>query len=252
MALARAVDQAGAKMLVGHHRRYSAIIDRAVGVIQSGALGPLVAVVGTALFYKAESEGYFDGPFAWRREPGGGPILINMVHEIGNLRALAGEIVEVQAMASAATRGFAVEDTAAITLRFASGALGTFMLSDTAASDRSWEHTSGEDHARFALAHTDDDDCYMVCGTRGSLAIPTMRLQRYRHDEDRSWHKALERTTIPLTVTDPLAAQIAHFCDVIRGVAEPWVSVHDGLQNLRVVAAIQDAARTGSVVRVDH
>ena len=155
-------------------------------------------------------------------------------------------------MASAATRGFAVEDTAAITLRFASGALGTFMLSDTAASDRSWEHTSGEDHARFALAHTDDDDCYMVCGTRGSLAVPTMRLQRYGRDEDRSWHKALERTTIPLTVTDPLAAQIAHFCDVIRGVAEPWVSVHDGLQNLRVVAAIQDAARTGSVVRVDH
>ena len=68
-----------------------------------------------------------------------------------------------------------------------------------------------------------------------------MRLQRYGRDEDRSWPKALQRTTIRLT------AQIVHFCDVIRGVAEQWVSVLDGLQNLRLVAAIQEAARTAAV-----
>ena len=71
-----------------------------------------------------------------------------------------------------------------------------------------------------------------------------MRLQRYGRDEDRSWHKALQQTTIPLT------AQIAHFCDVIRGVADLSVSVHDGLQNLRLVAASQKAARTAAVVRL--
>lgn len=175
-----------------------------------------------------------------------------MVHEVGNLRALAGDITEVQAFASSATRGFPVEDTAAVNLRFAGGALGTFMLSDTAATDRSWEHTSGEDTYRYSLAHTDEDDCYLVCGTWGSLAIPTMRLQRYLRDEDRSWHKALEKTTVPLEVLDPLAAQIEHFCDVIQGRAEPWVSVHDGLQNLRVIEAIHEAARTGQVVRIDR
>ncbi len=142
LAAAEAVD---ARILVGHHRRYSAIISEAIEVIESGALGDIVAVVGTALFYKAESEGYFDGPFAWRRRAGGGPILINLIHEIGNLRAMVGEIVAVQALTSNNTRGFEVEDTAAIGLRFANGALGTFMLSDTAASSRSWEHTSGED-----------------------------------------------------------------------------------------------------------
>ena len=71
-----------------------------------------------------------------------------------------------------------------------------------------------------------------------------MRLQRYGRDEDRSGHKALQRTTIRLT------AQIVHFCDVIRGVAEQWVSMQDGLQNLRLVAAIQKAARTAAVVRL--
>jgi predicted dehydrogenase len=79
-----------------------------------------------------------------------------------------------------------------------------------------------------------------------------MRLQRYLKDEDRSWHKALDKTTVPLEVIDPLAAQIAHFCDLIRGKAEPWVSVHDGLQNLRVVEAIHEAARTGQIVRIQQ
>ncbi|HLZ66835.1 MAG TPA: Gfo/Idh/MocA family oxidoreductase [Aliidongia sp.] len=250
VALLEAAERARAKMLVGHHRRYSSIIAKAVEVIGAGALGQIVAVVGTALMYKAESEGYFDGEYAWRKGPGGGPILINMVHEVGNLRALVGEITEVQAFATSATRGFAVEDTAAINLRFANGALGTFMLSDTAATDRSWEHTSGEDKFRYSLAHTDQDDCYLVCGTWGSLAIPTMRLQRYLKDEDRSWHKALDKITISSEVVDPLSAQIAHFCDVIRGHAEPWVSVRDGVQNLRVVDAIHEAARTGQIVRI--
>jgi predicted dehydrogenase len=210
-------------------------------------LGKIVAVVGTVLFYKAENEGYFDGPFAWRRELGGGPILLNMIHEVGNLRSLCGEIIAVQAFTSNATRNFPVEDTAAIALSFANGALGTFMLSDTAASDRSWEHTSGED-PRYAKAHTDEDDCYLVAGTFGSLAIPTMHVERYLKAQDRSWHKSLEKSVVELEVVDPLERQIAHFADVIRGKAKPLVSARDGLQNLRVVDAIVEAAKSGRVV----
>jgi predicted dehydrogenase len=247
LRLCATAEAADVPVLVGHHRRHSSIMARAVEVIQSGMLGKIVAVVGTVLFYKAESEGYYDGASAWRREPGGGPILLNMIHEVGNLRSLCGEIVAVQAFTSNATRNFPVEDTAAIALSFANGALGTFMLSDTAASDRSWEHTSGED-PRFVKAHTDEGDCYLVAGTFGSLAIPTMRVQRYLRTEDRSWHKSLEKSVVELEVVDPLERQIAHFVDVIRGKAKPLVSARDGLQNLRVVDAIVEAARTGRVV----
>ena len=142
-------------MLVGHHRRHSPILHKAVEIVRSGVLGPLVGVIGSAVFYKPDADGYYDGPNAWRRQPGGGPILINMIHEIGNLRAMVGEIVAVQAFASNATRGFAVEDTVAINLRFANGALGTFLLSDTAASPKSWEQTSQENKA---YASYDDED----------------------------------------------------------------------------------------------
>jgi predicted dehydrogenase len=245
--LCAAAEAGNVPILVGHHRRHSAIMAKAVEVIRSGALGRIVAVSGSVLFYKAENEGYFDGAYRWRQAPGGGPILLNMIHEIGNLRALCGEIVAVQAFTSNATRRFAVEDSAAIALRFASGALGTFILSDTAASDRSWEHTSGED-PRYDAAHTDDDDCYLIAGTFGSLAVPTMRLLRYPDAAGRSWHKPLTRSRMALERADPLERQMAHFADVVERRAAPLVSARDGLANLRVVDAIVEAARRGGVV----
>ena len=140
--LVEAAEAAGVPLLTGHHRNYSPIMARAREIVRSGVLGSIVAVVGTALFYKPDD--YFDVGGGWRREPGGGPILLNLIHEVNNLQSLVGDVVRVQATTSNATRGFPVEDTAAMVLTFANGALGTFLLSDAAASPRSWEQTSME------------------------------------------------------------------------------------------------------------
>jgi predicted dehydrogenase len=245
LRLTEAAERAGVKILVGHHRRHSPILHQAVAIVKSGVLGPLVGVLGSAVFYKPDTEGYYDGPNEWRRKPGGGPILINMVHEVGNLRAMVGEIVAVQAFASNATRGFEVEDTAAINLRFANGALGAFLLSDTAASPKSWEQTSQENKAYSTY---ENEDAYTIIGASGSLGVPTMRMHCYERREDRSWYKPFKMRTEHVERADPLANQIEHFAAVIRGEAEPLVTARDGLQNLRVTDAIVEAARTGRVV----
>lgn len=247
--LCEAARRTGVPVLVGHHRLHSAIMARAVEVVKTGVLGRIVAANTSILFYKPDNEGYYDGAYRWRREPGGGPILLNLIHEIGSLRALCGEISAVQAFTSNVTRGFAVEDSAAIALRFESGALGTVIVSDTAASDRSWEHTSGED-PRFAPGHTNRDDSCLIAGTMGSLSIPTMRVQRYPDEPGRSWHKSLLASTLELEHVDPLERQMAHFIEVVRGTTVPRVSAQDGLQNLRVVDAVVQAARSGRVVEV--
>lgn len=244
MKLVEAVESQQGKILIGHHRAHSPIMAKAREVIASGELGKLVAVTGSATFYKPDS--YFaDGP--WRKEPGGGPLLLNMIHEVHNLRILCGEIVAVQAFASHATREFAVEDTVAISLQFASGALGTFMLSDTAASARSWEQTSQENKAYPSY---DDEDCYVVSGTRGSLSVPTMRLKTYPKLEDRSWWKPFASATVEMVRDDPLKHQMAHFMQVIQGEAQPLVSARDGMLNLKVTQAIVQAAREGRTVQV--
>ena len=235
--LVRAAAQSDTPLLVGHHRAHSPIMALARDVVRSGRLGRLVGVTGTALFCKPDA--YFaEAP--WRSKPGGGPVLLNLIHEIDNLRAMCGEITQVQAMASNAVRGFETEDTVAIGLRFAGGALGTFLLSDTAASPRSWEQTSGEDAAYSSYP---EEDCYVLAGTLGSLAIPSMRLHFYASQADRSWWKPFQTQVLEWQRADPLVRQIEHFGAVIRRQEPPRVSVRDGVQNLRVIDAILQAAR---------
>ena len=242
--LVREVERKRARVLVGHHRAHSPIMAKAKEVVQAGHLGRIVAIMGSATFFKPDH--YFDdGP--WRKQQGGGPILINMIHEVHNLRMLCGEIVAVQAIASHAVRNFPVEDTVAINLQFANGALGSFMLSDTAACPRSWEQTSQENKAYPTY---EDEDCYVIAGTNGSLSVPTMRLKTYARPQDRSWWKPFQVGRVEITREDPIRLQMEHFGAVVRGEAQPVVSAADGLANLRVTEAITEAARTGAIVRL--
>lgn len=239
--LVEAAAAAKVPLLTGHHRQHSPIMAKAREVVQSGLLGPVVAVMGSAVFYKPDE--YFEVGGGWRRKPGGGPILLNLIHEVNNLMSLVGEIVSVQAATSNASRGFPVEDTAAILFRFANGALGTFLLSDAAASARSWEQTSQEDKDYPTYS---DEDAYLIAGTTGSLAIPTMRLRTF--PGKRSWYEPFETSTLDVERTDPLANQVEHFAAVIRGEAQPIVSGRDGLNTLRVTEAVTKAAETGQIV----
>jgi predicted dehydrogenase len=241
--LVEAGEQAGVPVLTGHHRNYSPIMAKAREIIQSGRLGPIVAVVGTALFYKPDD--YFDENGGWRRQAGGGPILLNLTHEVNNLLSLVGDIESVQATTSSSTRGFPVEDTSAMIFRFANGALGTFLLSDTAGSARSWEQTSQENTSYPTYG---DEDAYHIAGTQGSVSVPTMRLKIF--EGKKSWWEPFETSTESVERSDPLANQVKHFAAVIRGEAEPICSGRDGLKTLQVVDAVVEAARTGQPVNV--
>jgi len=231
-------------VLIGHHRAHSPIMALAKEVIAQGKLGDIVAIQGGALFFKPDH--YFQaGP--WRKEKGGGPIALNLIHEIHNLRMLCGEISAVQALTSHARRGFKVEDSAVINFHFANGALGSFVLSDTAASAKSWEQTTGENPD---YAHYEDENCYHIAGTLGSLSVPSMRLKTWNRSDERSWYTPFQCSTLALERRDPLQLQMQHFVQVVRGQAAPLVSAHSGLQNLKVAHAIMQAAATGKTVAI--
>jgi predicted dehydrogenase len=244
LRLADALAKQPVPMLVGHHRRHSSTLRAARQAITSGMLGRVVTVTGSAQFYKPAS--YF-AQGAWRTRAGGGPILINLIHEMDNLRYLCGELESVHALASNAVRQFEVEDTAVMTLKFASGALGTFTLSDTVASPRSWEQTSGEN---TAYARDASQDCYFIAGTQGSLAVPTLHTWTHGPESrgEPGWMTPFTEKNITLETVDPLQAQLDHFCDLVDGQAGPIITVADALQSLLAVEAVRRSIATGETV----
>lgn len=131
--------RSGVPLLVGHHRRHNPLVVRARQLIAEGALGRLLSV--TALWQLKKPDSYFE--VAWRREPGAGMLLTNLIHDLDLLRHLCGEVREVQALAGNAIRGLPNEDNVALLLRFANGALGSLTGCDAAAAPWSWSWPPG-------------------------------------------------------------------------------------------------------------
>jgi len=239
--LVEAAEAAAIPLLVGHYRRHNPIVGKAKEIIESGRIGRIVAVHTACWLMKPDE--YFQVP--WRLEKGGGPVFLNLIHDMDLLRHLCGDVLSVQALESTAVRGNPVEDTAAILLRFASGALGTVTISDTIVAPWSWELTTGENPAH----HQTDQSCYFIGGTHGALTIPALEVWHMK--EKRSWWEPLHINQASFQREDPLRVQIRHFCRVVRGQEKPAVSGREGLMALKLVVAVKEAARTGGMIKMD-
>lgn len=238
--LCDAAAAAGVPLMVGHQRRHNPILRRAKALIDEGVLGRPVSATAMATWWKPDA--YFD--LAWRRSAGGGPVLINLIHDVDLLRFLVGEIAEVQAVTSSAVRGFEVEDTAAITLRFANGALGALSVSDAAVTPWNWDLAAGE------AAHypRQDVNSHFISGTEGSLTLPRLDIWRYRGAK--GWHDPLTHERTAVHAADPYVEQLRHLRAVAEGRETPVCSGTDGLRTLQAIQAVHEAARTGRPVRL--
>ena len=239
-AICDASVRGGVPALVGHHRRYNPIGRRAKEIVSSGKLG--TPVCATVLCTWLKPNDYFN--VAWRRERGGGPVLINLIHDIDLLRFLFGEIESVQAIVSSGVRGFAVEDTSAVICRFRNGALGTITVSDTAAAPWNWDLAAGEAE-RFPRQ---DVDAYFLSGTEASLTLPRLEVWEYR--KGRGWHDPITVERTPLHQGCPYTEQWRHFRALIDGREQPVCSALDGLRTLEATVAVPVAAESGSAVRM--
>lgn len=229
---------AGVPLLVGHQRRHSPYVQRARQLIKEGVIGRPVSIVAMATWLKPDP--YF--AMEWRRAPGGGPVLINLIHDIDMLRHLVGEVASVQAVTSNAVRGFAVEDTVAVILRFANGALGTVAGSDTAVAPWNYDLAAGE------AAHypQQDIDSMFISGTEGSITLPRLSVWRYRGA--RGWHEPLTEERTAVHRHDPYVEQLRHLRAVVEGGEAPLCSGADGLRTLAVTRAVLAAAASGQAV----
>lgn len=232
-ALIAAAAAAGLPLVTGHHRRCHPFT-RAARTRLSG-LGAPVGV--QALWSLRKHDSYFDVP--WRRAPGAGVMMTNLSHEIDLLHFLLGDLAEVSAMLSTARRGLTVEDTAALSLRFANGALGSVLMSDAGASPWGFEAASGENPM---LAASGADYLRIVC-EGGALAFPSLRIWR-----GSDWRASMQSEGAEaFAAVDPLAEQMSRFAGLLGGGADDTLCT--GAQGLAATAATLACALSGAARR---
>jgi predicted dehydrogenase len=237
-----------ARVLVGHHRRQNPYIRTTKKAIDSGVLGKPIAFQGIWALLK-------DLPYyevEWRKRCGsGGPILINLSHEIDNFRYLFGDINRVYVERGIETRPHEVEETVAMTLRFDSGLVGTFVLSDAVASPFNFESATGEN----PLIPKTGQAVYTILGTRGSISVPEMRRWHYDAQGSKgSWMDPIEfDDSLKNGIDDvpPFTLQLRDLVAVQRGEKEPTCSGIEGCKSLFVMEAIIKSMETRKVVTVE-
>lgn len=235
--LAVASAKQGVAILVGCQRRHNPVVRYVRALIGEGMLGRLTNISVLAAMYKPGD--YFAQ--AWRKEAGGGPILIDLIHEIDLIRYICGEIEEVQALTSSAVREFAVEDSAAVVARIAGGALVSISLSDSAQTPWSWDLASGE-NASYP-PQVQENPTHFFCGTGGALSMPNLECWGYRQVP--SWSSEINRGRLRVQAANPYLEQLQHFCQVVYGKEEPLISAADATKTLRAALAVAQAANEG-------
>lgn len=238
-----AMERHAVPVMTGHHRRFNPLILKARDLVRDARFGHLVQ--GSVLCSLRKEDGYFD--VEWRRTPGiGGPLLINMIHEIDLLRFLFGEIATVTGVVSNAERGLPVEDTAGAILTFRDGGTITLSVSDAACGPWAWDIAAGENPGRFPAHRVQS---HFFAGSNGGFSLPDLTV--WRHPGEKTWYDEMRPVREAVDEADSYVGQVRHFGDVIDGRAAPRCSALDGARNLAIIDAIKASSASGRRLRLE-
>jgi predicted dehydrogenase len=224
--------RAGVVLAIDHHLRNNPSVERARAMIAAGTIGRVTFV---RMRQAHDWSGAPEVPPGFRTPAiaGGGTLLDNGCHLFDLARHLAGPVADV--FARTATLGFEVEveDTAQVSLRFASGALGQI--------ETSWTSTGW-------------DQGFTVNGTHGSLEY-TERLGRpvlrfvHREAGDDDWAATRVTAWEHAGDGDHIRA-VGAFVAAVRGERPVACTGEDGREAVRLALASYESAATGLPVTI--
>ncbi len=219
--------RAGVLLQVNHQLRSSAAAQRARELIEGGAIG---RVTYLRLRQAHDWAGLGVRPsFATRASSGGGTLLDNGCHLMDLARYLGGPVEEVYARAATLQYDVEVEDTAVVSLRFASGALGSV---ETAWTATGWEEGFWVYGTEGALEHTN------------RFGPPVLR-HSHRTSPGTTWGET-DVTTYEFAGGGPHARHIAAFLEALAGRAPVACTGEDGREAVRLVLRAYDSAASGA------
>jgi UDP-N-acetyl-2-amino-2-deoxyglucuronate dehydrogenase len=131
-----ACEAAGVRLAVIFQNRMLPDVFRVKRAIEAGLLGKIVLANGSVHWIRTQE--YYDANGGWRgtwKLDGGGALMNQAIHTVDVLQWLMGGVVSIQAHTATLTHDIETEDTAAASLRFANGALGTMQATTSSTKD---------------------------------------------------------------------------------------------------------------------
>ena len=239
--IAKIANENNCKVLVGHQRRFYPLVIKAKQVIQNGEIGEILGLSG--VWGLRKDNDYFEPD--WRKKISAGPVITNLIHDIDYLRFIFGEIESVSAYSSNNINNFEKEDTLSANLKFKSGLIGNFLITDGGTSPWSWETGTGEN---IYLPHLKENNLRII-GIEGSLEFPNLKLWKYKN-KGQNWKDEIEAIQIDSDKIDPYALQISHFKDVINRDVEPITGALDAELTLKVALSILESSKSEKTIKI--
>jgi predicted dehydrogenase len=219
LATAAELTRASGKVwMVAENYRFEAAFDAAAQAVREGTLGRPVQFFWSRFMSISPQDKYYQT--TWRRDNSfpGGFLMDGGVHNMAAMRTIMGEVDSVSAFVTQVRPDLPPADTLSATLRFASGAFGVY--TQTFAANGPWD--------RFAH----------VIGDLGALRVNPGLLEV----------TAGGLTTSQNFEIDNVQAELADFARVIQEGQPLRSTPAEALQDVALLEAMFDSARTGQAV----
>ncbi|MFS0920165.1 Gfo/Idh/MocA family protein [Brevibacillus sp. 179-C 1.1 NHS] len=214
----------GVMLQVAYPVRFAPVMENVKQIVQSGALGDILAIDGT-------NHGQMPGGWFIQKElSGGGAATDHIVHLMDLVRwMLQDEVKSVYAELDTRFYDIDVEDCGMVSVEMESGVL--------VGIDPSW--------SRPKTFPTWGDVTMRIIGTKGTLDVDVFKQHAlYYNDRD----SKLQNLPCAVDMDERL---IADFVQNVREGKPPSITGEDGLRTLEVVKAAYESNRLGQVVTVN-
>jgi UDP-N-acetyl-2-amino-2-deoxyglucuronate dehydrogenase len=217
-------------------RRFEPVMEALHAAVEANALGAISLILAEGIYHRPQS--YYDSA-AWRGTIAldGGVLMNQAIHMVDLVRWLGGPVASVAAHLATRTHVMEAEDTAMVSLAFASGALGAITATTSATPEFPPELRIYGDrgHVRISGENAIEWD---APGTPAPAPGPDAGDADRQPGATATWG----------TTAAGYVRQYRDFLDAIRTGRQPAVTGTDGRNAVEIVTAAHEAGRTGRSV----
>lgn len=220
-------------------RRFEPAVRALHDAMEAGALGRVSLIIAEGLYQRPQA--YYDSA-AWRgtRDLDGGVLMNQAIHVIDLVRWIGGSVASVAAHVAILGHAMEAEDTASVSLRFASGTLGVIVATTCAKPEFPTELRVYGDrgHVRIVGEEAVEWDVPGIAAPTGPVEEPEAPGAELGIGTAQTWG----------TSAIGYLRQYADFVEAVRTGRPPVVTGEDGRNAVEIVTAAYEADRTGRAV----